>query len=893
GVFFETQVSPFWKSSCSRLNSLLKVPACSELPHSLQTNLGSVVLAATLQYGNGILDTSAQNHAVFKPKRKPFLFQRVLNIHHSQPFVTQLSRVSTLPHKLLFPSSCSSMIARTRKQPKVHFPIVHSPESFSKGMNILSVGAPLHHFETCAHGSTAVHEHVSTDDKLSSSMQAEDSIRMFHARQQQLTDGLFEEIIEKEENRVQPNAAQNTNFLPSDTLKSASMTSFNFSADISTSDSRLHDSNFYLISNEFENSIDGTTKKKDVDETKKTPPSFRGDISIESKIVPRNFDAPRPLKDSSAITLLSNSGWSKRQIDTWGADRNKIYSFLTPTEGKRRSYWDFLLHLVQEDEAFQQSFPSAVKSNGGKVDDEQFDTIDSSSKKTSADALEKHSDVLDKKILSDLSVESSSPVSPLFLPQNRQLFNEWKTLNKVGADICREIPTPQRKLEAWRQQTNLIQFYKSHFDSSISSAPISSSFLDEYIMDGDPIVLVLRDGIVELNLSRNLHRLDTRNIFIGSAFDVSDPEDRYFLQQQLYWIPEYSNFHKVNTQPFHRAQIGQTSRKYDNDVPVYDYRKFDFGMAKFTSLNQAGLKDAAVVVIGEDTKVESPIQIIELSTSAQGSQVGWADKESTAGNEMPLTNPRVLLWLKKGSSASIHQSFVSHNNKQSGMVNSVTRIYMESKATLNHSYSEELAYRMWHWENIGVQNGEDGTYTLRSAQFGASSSRINLQIEGAKRSRQFCYSLGLPNKEQSTSMYQMFHHEFPEMQTDQKYKFLIADKGLGVWRGRVRIERQGIGAMADTLCRVILLNQGAKCVTIPTLEIIPKEVDHATHGAAISDIEKEPIFYLRTRGIDEQMARFVLMKAYTGEILDGIYDGNLKRRVLERLRSMVPLCSGI
>lgn len=63
-----------------------------------------------------------------------------------------------------------------------------------------------------------------------------------------------------------------------------------------------------------------------------------------------------------------------------------------------------------------------------------------------------------------------------------------------------------------------------------------------------------------------------------------------------------------------------------------------------------------------------------------------------------------------------------------------------------------------------------------------------------------------------------------------------------VWRGRIRIEREGVGASAESLDRVILLDEGAKCIAIPTLEIIPDDVIKVSHASLCPSIFPLPLF---------------------------------------------------
>ncbi|CRG99909.1 FeS cluster assembly protein SufD, putative [Plasmodium relictum] len=988
---------------------------------------------------------------------------------------------------------------------------------------------------------------------------------------------------------------------------------------------------------------------------------YEEDISTESKFVPSNFNSPK-CYNKSPVNFLTTSGFSSRNIDTFGKDRNKIYSFNTPTDIKRNIFFNdlmlisssynqhffsnlcFLLNLhtfqilIRDKTAIETDFiidkfdqlkaklmelrshdskkdkisincdsttnienkkmniscsnsdsldlslESETEDNKNKyIKNEQeinkkdkniinkdIDEIKNDSK-NSNDVEEKNennqkkngeisnsNDKIDEEIARHLTYKKSLfddkiqvfkkkydqniledkefinlwkydengeivenlnriPIPKIYLNIDDPKFCMWKILQNSGKCAFREIPTPNRKLEAWRQQINLKSFYKQNFDTSISLRNISKEELtnfkmkildnldkenenmkkgnkesnerecdknnlsildigkipddaymqtlhneecenpnndetydknvieenyetnhkvlrnDEYSSQKEKnfkmksqkkfinssndkenhtdnyknkykkafYTLVVRDGIVDEYLSddisilkklnnelkesakkktENDNNLDETNnnennkskIFVGSFFNVKDVEVEYLINKELYFIPEYSNWHKKNTQPFIRGQIGKQSRKFDNDYPIYDYRKSDFGMAKFSSLNLASIKDCAVIYLDKDidlsdkfihvifiatskneddninneksqysvfentpininkdinknpgktyeksipegenknidiNKIKERIEIngtdIDMGSSLtenysteeseiekknlEKEKIKYTEKKLKEHMHSPVTNPRLIVYIKRNSKLNIYESHISLNKNNSGLVNAFSRICLEEKSKIDHTLSQELGKNVWYFHNISVKNGLNANYKFVDVLLGSLSSRVNLQIEGEKECKQESYGLALLDDKQNISQYEMFHHEHPRMDTNQLFKFLVSDKAHAVWRSRGRIEKDAIKAKLNTLCRSILLNFGASAVSIPTLEIIPSDIECANHGATISDLEKEPIFVLMTRGITEKYAREIMMKSFVNEILKHISDENLKDRVLEKLLKM-------
>ncbi len=75
----------------------------------------------------------------------------------------------------------------------------------------------------------------------------------------------------------------------------------------------------------------------------------------------------------------------------------------------------------------------------------------------------------------------------------------------------------------------------------------------------------------------------------------------------------------------------------------------------------------------------------------------------------------------------------------------------------------------------------------------------------------------------------------------------------------------------------------AKADSRPQLEILADDVK-CSHGAVIGQLDEDSVFYLRSRGIDEKVARGILATAFAAEILEGIKHDGLKEKVLHRMR---------
>ena len=106
----------------------------------------------------------------------------------------------------------------------------------------------------------------------------------------------------------------------------------------------------------------------------------------------------------------------------------------------------------------------------------------------------------------------------------------------------------------------------------------------------------------------------------------------------------------------------------------------------------------------------------------------------------------------------------------------------------------------------------------------------------------------------------------PEGQLDQLHKAVASGQGRSVFNGAVRVPRAAQRTNAAQLSRSLLLSDRARIDTKPELEIVADDVKCA-HGATVSSLQTDELFYLRSRGIDAAQAAQLLQRAFCEEVL--------------------------
>jgi len=72
---------------------------------------------------------------------------------------------------------------------------------------------------------------------------------------------------------------------------------------------------------------------------------------------------------------------------------------------------------------------------------------------------------------------------------------------------------------------------------------------------------------------------------------------------------------------------------------------------------------------------------------------------------------------------------------------------------------------------------------------------------------------------------------------------------------------------------------------VPNLEIETGEIEGAGHASATGRFDDEQLFYLQSRGIDEDEARRLVVRGFFADLVQGIGVPELQERLTQRIES--------
>jgi Fe-S cluster assembly protein SufD len=129
-------------------------------------------------------------------------------------------------------------------------------------------------------------------------------------------------------------------------------------------------------------------------------------------------------------------------------------------------------------------------------------------------------------------------------------------------------------------------------------------------------------------------------------------------------------------------------------------------------------------------------------------------------------------------------------------------------------------------------------------------------------------------------------HEAPHATSDLLYKGALKEKARSEYSGLIKVLRNAQGTDAYQANRNLVLSEDAIARSIPQLEIEANEV-RCTHGATVSPVEEEHLFYLMSRGIDRTTAQKLIVFGFFGDVLDRIRVPSVRDRLADAIATKV------
>jgi Fe-S cluster assembly protein SufD len=292
----------------------------------------------------------------------------------------------------------------------------------------------------------------------------------------------------------------------------------------------------------------------------------------------------------------------------------------------------------------------------------------------------------------------------------------------------------------------------------------------------------------------------------------------------------------------------------------------------FVALNTAFMQDGACVYIPRGRMVEVPIHLVFISLP-QG--------------EATVSHPRNLLVLDDNTQASVIESYIGLGTDVY-LTNAVTEFVLGENAKAEHCKLQWESSSAFHIATMQVQQARSSTFVSHAIAQGGALARhdINVVLNGAGGENTL-NGLFMATDQQHIDNQTRIDHVMPHCTSREFYKGILAGKSRGVFNGKIVVHKDAQQTDARQTNKNLLLSQDASIDTKPQLEIFNNDVKCA-HGSTIGRLDENSLFYLRTRGLDEENARSLLTYAFASELVNRISLEPLRTKLNDLVLNWLP-----
>lgn len=292
----------------------------------------------------------------------------------------------------------------------------------------------------------------------------------------------------------------------------------------------------------------------------------------------------------------------------------------------------------------------------------------------------------------------------------------------------------------------------------------------------------------------------------------------------------------------------------------------------FVFLNTSQFQDGLFLRIPKEISIEEPLHVFFISAGSNQTS--------------PVFYPRILVSAETGSKFEI----ILHHlglNPEFYFMNSVLEFVLAPNANVYCFLSQHEKDQAIQFLNMRARLMEGSRLEIVSTSQGGSILRNDIlaNLDGADSYAAFS---GLTLLRDRTQVFQHVNvnHRILNCTSRQNYKNILADHATAEFNSMVHVWRCAQKSDSEQLDKNLLLSENARIYSRPQLKIDNDDV-RANHGAATGQLDEKELFYLRSRGLDSDEARFLLMKGFAAEILEKIKPEAVRRSEQKKIEEKI------
>jgi Fe-S cluster assembly protein SufD len=264
------------------------------------------------------------------------------------------------------------------------------------------------------------------------------------------------------------------------------------------------------------------------------------------------------------------------------------------------------------------------------------------------------------------------------------------------------------------------------------------------------------------------------------------------------------------------------------------------------ALNAAFVADGYFLDLASGSKFDAPIELQNLHAGGQ-------------------THVRLPVRVGDDVQATIVER---QTGSEAAFVTSVSQLVVGANSEILWIIVQEQPEQSTHLAQFKAELGENAKLVLFILNAGGKLVRQEVHVNATGEGSDFkLRGINLLSGETHTDVTMVLDHSVPNTTSTEVIRNVITGRAHGVFQGRINVAKYAQKTDAKMACNTLLLSDDGEFSTKPELEIFADDVQ-CGHGATVTEIDHNHLFYLMARGIDEKTARGLLVKAFVAEVIE-------------------------
>lgn len=301
------------------------------------------------------------------------------------------------------------------------------------------------------------------------------------------------------------------------------------------------------------------------------------------------------------------------------------------------------------------------------------------------------------------------------------------------------------------------------------------------------------------------------------------------------------------------GSLKELSTQHPDLVSKYYGKLADTSKDAVAALNTMLAQDGMFLYVPRHTVVDKPIQLINILRA----DVNF------------MANRRVLIVLEEGAQARV--LLCDHAmDEVDFLTTQVIEAHVGERASLELYELEENTPRTNRLNSLYVCQQADSRAHINGITLTGGTTRNTTSVTLAGRGAHVdLFGMAIADRKQHIDNHTHIDHAVSDCTSHELYKYVLDDEATGAFAGKVLVREGAQHTDSQQTNRTLCLTRTARMYTQPQLEIYADDVK-CSHGATVGQLDENALFYMQQRGISYAEARHLLMRAFVGEVIDGV-----------------------